>query len=165
MLEQGGTQPEPERAGLIPSSLIPDSKVARKRATSFDASLIELPQWLDVVLWAEWVAERRARGKPITERAAREQIKALDEYRGMGHSPERTIRHAIASGNQGLYPPPKVTGGHSSGAPVSLTVPSDAAAKTKEMLDSKELTAEERERAEEAARAFRERFGRKREAA
>lgn len=85
-------------------------KKARKRAPPFDAAVIELPDWLDRDLWGEWVQDRRERGKAITERAAGQQLQALEEYRVAGHSPERTIRHAIASGNQGLYPPPRING-------------------------------------------------------
>lgn len=98
----------------------PSAPVAKKAKQAFNAAAIELPDWLDRELWSEWVAERSHRGKPITERAAREQIKALDEYRRNGHTPERTIRHAIASGNQGLYPPPKVNGAQ---AAVGVTTP------------------------------------------
>lgn len=83
-------------------------KGVRKRPPSFDAASIDLPEWLDGELWREWVAERKAKGKPITERAAREQLSALSEYRSNGHTPDRVIRHAIASGNQGLYPPPRM---------------------------------------------------------
>lgn len=89
---------------------IEEEKGARKRAPSFDAEGIELPEWLDRELWAEWTKERRQRGKAITERAAREQLRSLDEYRRNGHTPERVIRHAIASGNQGLFPPPVLRG-------------------------------------------------------
>jgi uncharacterized protein YdaU (DUF1376 family) len=87
-----------------------EEKGARKRSPSFQAGEIELPSWLERELWEGWCKERRARGKPITERAAKEQLKALDEYRRNGHPPERVISHAIASGNQGLFPPPLIRG-------------------------------------------------------
>jgi uncharacterized protein YdaU (DUF1376 family) len=101
----------PQCEGNAPSpSPSPIKEKARKRATSFDAESIELPPWLSREVWAEWVKERRTRGKAITERGAAAQLKSLDEYRHNGHSPERVIAHAIASGNQGLYPPPVVKG-------------------------------------------------------
>lgn len=97
---------------LIPATPAkpPSPSLQRKAKAGFDAASIELPEWLDRALWSEWVADRRERGKPITARAAKQQIAALDEYRANGHTPDRTIRHAIASGNQGLYPPPKLNG-------------------------------------------------------
>lgn len=83
-------------------------KAARKRATSFEAENIELPEWLSRDLWCEWVADRRERRKAISERGAKSQLATLAELRAQGHTPERTIRHAISSGNQGLYPPPVI---------------------------------------------------------
>ena len=83
-------------------------KKTRKADGGFDAALIELPDWLDRELWLSWVAERKGRSKAISDLGAREQLKALDEYRAAGHTPERVIGHAIASGNQGLFPPPIV---------------------------------------------------------
>lgn len=85
-----------------------EKKKRTSRATSFDAATVELPEWLDRELWTDWVADRKDRKKPITERAARQQMQTLDELRRQGHTPERTIRHAISSGNQGLYPPPVI---------------------------------------------------------
>jgi hypothetical protein len=116
--------PSPAPAVLIPDSLSPDSlsldsleeKAPRKRAASFNAEEIELPDWLDRELWISWCKERRTRGKAITERGAKEQLKALDEFRRNGHSPERVISHAIASGNQGLYQPPVIRGQAGQGA-------------------------------------------------
>lgn len=75
------------------------------RKGSFDASAIDLPEWLDREDWQGWVDDRRARRKPITERGAREQIKLLADYRGQGHAPASVIANSIANGYQGLFPP------------------------------------------------------------
>lgn len=80
----------------------------KRKSQTFDASLIDLPDWLDRKLWCGWVADRRERKKPITERAAAEQVKTLDKLRLAGNSPESVISHAIAGGYQGLFPPPAV---------------------------------------------------------
>jgi len=100
---------DPTAPSPSPSPSPKEEKKARKRA-GFKAEEIEIPEWLPPGLWGDWCADRRTRGKPITERGAAEQIASLDEYRAAGHSPERVIRHAIASGNQGLYPPPRIQG-------------------------------------------------------
>jgi hypothetical protein len=91
-------------------------KKGRKRPAHFDAAAIDLPAWLETELWQRWCADRKARGKPITEEGARGQLKRLDEYRKDGTAPAAVLEHAIASGNQGLYPPPAVNGrnGHKS---------------------------------------------------
>ncbi|WP_025516802.1 YdaU family protein [Bordetella trematum] len=77
----------------------------RKRGQSFDASAIDLPDWLDREDWAAWVADRKARKKPITEKAAELQIKQLADLRHQGHAPADVIAHSIASGYQGLFAP------------------------------------------------------------
>lgn len=83
--------------------------VARKHAARFDASQIDLPEWMDRSAWSEWVADRNERRKPITKRAAEQQIKALARYRDDGHRPAEVIAHSIANSYQGLFPP-KTTG-------------------------------------------------------
>lgn len=77
----------------------------RKRSPSFDAAEIDLPDWLDREAWASWCADRKKRGKPITERAAVLQVKQLGEHLAGGHLPEAVIEHSIASGYQGLFAP------------------------------------------------------------
>ncbi|OZI39016.1 hypothetical protein CEG14_05630 [Bordetella genomosp. 1] len=41
----------------------------RKRGAGFDASSIDLPDWLDREDWQAWIADRKARKKPVTEEA------------------------------------------------------------------------------------------------
>ncbi|MFQ1062170.1 YdaU family protein [Bordetella trematum] len=77
----------------------------RKRGQSFDASAIDLPDWLDREDWAAWVADRKARKKPITEKAAELQIKQLADLRQQGHAPADVIAHSIASSYLGLFAP------------------------------------------------------------
>ncbi|WP_202109728.1 hypothetical protein [Bordetella sp. 02P26C-1] len=77
----------------------------RKRGSAFDASTIDLPDWLDQEDWQCWVSERRARKKPITEEGARRQLQQLAQYRTEGHRPADVIANSIAGGYQGLFPP------------------------------------------------------------
>lgn len=79
----------------------------RKASGTFDAAQVVLPSWLDRELWLRWVKDRKDRRKGITEQAALEQLQQLDQYRADGHSPESVIRHCIAGGYQGLFPPNK----------------------------------------------------------
>lgn len=77
----------------------------RKRGNGFDASAIELPDWLDPEDWQSWVADRKARKKPITEEGAKRQLEQLSGYRAEGHEPGAVIANSIAGGYQGLFPP------------------------------------------------------------
>jgi hypothetical protein len=79
----------------------------KSRAPSFDASTIELPSWLNSETWAKWVADRKARRKPITEAGAKAQIEQLAKFRAAGHSPEDVIAYSLAGGYQGLFAPNK----------------------------------------------------------
>lgn len=80
-------------------------KGARKRSPSFDPAAIDLPDWLDRETWSSWCADRKKRGKPVTEKAAELQIKKLSDYLDAGHTPEAVIEHSIASSYQGLFAP------------------------------------------------------------
>lgn len=77
----------------------------RKRSSGFDASAIELPDWIERDTWCRWCRDRKARGKAITEEAARLQLGNLDKFRAQGFTPAEVIEHSIASSYQGLYPP------------------------------------------------------------
>lgn len=100
-------------------SQTPDTKeihppTPRKRGQVFDASAIDLPDWLPREPWARWCADRKDRRKPITAEGAKGQIARLDRLRAEGHAPAAVIGHAIASGYQGLFAPPR-----DGGAPVT----------------------------------------------
>lgn len=77
----------------------------RKRASGFDASTIELPDWLDREDWISWVADRKVRRKPVTQEGARRQLQQLAAYLSQGHQPGAVIANSIAGGYQGLFPP------------------------------------------------------------
>jgi len=84
---------------------VKEQKSARKRSPGFAPLSIELPGWLDADDWADWVKHRVELRKPITELAAREQLRRLAELRQAGHGPREVIRHSIAAGWQGLFAP------------------------------------------------------------
>lgn len=80
-------------------------KAARKHAAKFDATTIELPDWLPRETWADWVADRRERRKPLSSRAAEKQLKQLAQLKAEGHDPVSVIDSSIANGWQGLFAP------------------------------------------------------------
>ncbi len=113
------TQGESSTTTLLVPTEPKNPPTPRKRGT-FDASAIDLPDWLPRADWVEWAKDRAARRKPITERGAVRQVAQLAEYRKAGHSPASVIAHSLAGGFQGLYPPPKVA------VPVAVTTPTPA---------------------------------------
>lgn len=97
------TNQEPRTNNQEPDKEAPPNP--RKRGNAFDASSIDLPDWLDREDWQSWVADRKARKKPVTEEGAKRQIQQLAGYRGEGHQPGAVIANSIAGGYQGLFPP------------------------------------------------------------
>lgn len=81
------------------------SRGARQRAPKFDACAIDLPDWLPRAAWADWVADRAERRKPISSIAAAKQLKKLAALRTDGHDPVAVLDHSIANGYQGLFAP------------------------------------------------------------
>lgn len=88
-------------------------KGARKRPPGFDPMSLELPDWLDAELWGRWVRHRVQIRKPLTEEAAKQQVKDLAGFRLQGHTPESVIAHAIGKSWQGLFAPNGVVVGAS----------------------------------------------------
>ncbi len=86
-------------------------KGARKRSPGFDPMCVELPDWLDAELWGRWVRHRVQIRKPLTEEAAKQQVKDLAGFRQQGHTPETVIANAIGKSWQGLFEPKGATGG------------------------------------------------------
>ncbi|HDG8165531.1 TPA: replication protein [Klebsiella pneumoniae] len=76
------------------------------RAVSFDASAVQLPDWLSAEIWSSWVAYRRDLKKPIkSQQTVTQAINLLDRCRLNGYSPEEIINQSIANGWQGLFEP------------------------------------------------------------
>ncbi|MHB2215804.1 replication protein [Raoultella ornithinolytica] len=76
------------------------------RAVSFDASAVQLPDWLSSEVWSSWVAYRRDLKKPIkSQQTVTQAINLLDRCRLNGYSPEEIINQSIANGWQGLFEP------------------------------------------------------------
>ncbi|EDJ2636164.1 replication protein [Salmonella enterica subsp. enterica serovar Typhimurium] len=76
------------------------------RAVSFDASSVQLPDWLSSIIWSSWVEYRRDLKKPIkSHQTVTQAINLLDRCRLNGYTPEEIINRSIANGWQGLFEP------------------------------------------------------------
>lgn len=76
------------------------------RAVSFDASAVQLPDWLSAEIWSSWVAYRRDLKKPIkSQQTVTQAVNLLDRCRLNGYSPDEIINQSIANGWQGLFEP------------------------------------------------------------
>lgn len=76
------------------------------RAVSFDALVVQLPDWLSAEIWSSWVAYRRDLKKPIkSQQTVTQAINLLDRCRLNGYAPEEIINRSIANGWQGLFEP------------------------------------------------------------
>ena len=73
---------------------------------------VEIPGELDTpsfrAAWSDWLTHRKQIKKPVTELAAKKQLKALAK-RGT-HDAIRAIEHSIANGWQGIFDPDERTG-------------------------------------------------------
>ncbi|EEJ2952648.1 replication protein [Salmonella enterica subsp. enterica serovar Weltevreden] len=76
------------------------------RAVSFDASSVQLPDWLSSIIWSSWVEYHRDLKKPIkSQQTVTQAINLLDRCRLNGYTPEEIINRSIANGWQGLFEP------------------------------------------------------------
>ncbi|ELK0184872.1 replication protein [Salmonella enterica] len=76
------------------------------RAVSFDASSVQLLDWLSSITWSSWVEYRRDLKKPIkSQQTVTQAINLLDRCRLNGYTPEEIINRSIANGWQGLFEP------------------------------------------------------------
>lgn len=96
--EQGIRNKEQEEEG-------PQGGGSCAKSRKFDPTKLEVPTESEEVraLWLDWCESRRQIGKPIKEKAAKQQ---LENIREMGD--ERAIaalKHSIAGGYQGLFEP------------------------------------------------------------
>ena len=75
----------------------------KKAKPAFDVSIMELPEWLPRDAWTEFVEHRRETKKPLTERAAKTNLKKLSQFRSKGQDPRAVIDQTIAAGWTGLF--------------------------------------------------------------
>lgn len=59
--------------------------------------------WIPAEAWADFVAHRKAKRAPLTERAVKLIVRDLEKFRAQGVSPAAVLEFAIKNGHTGLY--------------------------------------------------------------
>lgn len=72
--------------------------------TSSATTAIELPDWLPLNTWTEWVEYRRSSKKPMSPLASTKFLNQLETFVKDGYDPIKLIDLAIASGWTTVYP-------------------------------------------------------------
>lgn len=96
------------RAGFLVRDESDDSYVAQhatpiKTSKRQNAANIDYPDWLDQLLFKQWIEQRPARARgPASVQAA---IEKLDKMRAEGIDPNAVVRESLSNGWQGLFKP------------------------------------------------------------
>jgi hypothetical protein len=75
----------------------------KTEGSRFNLTEMELPEWLPRDTWTDFVEHRKEMKKPLTERAAKANIKKLFDLRSKGQDPRAVIDQTIAGGWTGLF--------------------------------------------------------------
>jgi hypothetical protein len=106
----GQAQGAPEESRADSGFLNPDSCSPNRGASKprrFVAARIDLPPEVDPATWQEWCEFRSAKRKPVSETAARKQLKMLCRYPMPVQ--RQIVEHSIANDYQGLFEPKEAT--------------------------------------------------------
>ena len=90
----GQTQAEPIR----------EEKRREEKKTGGKPPEPPVPDWVDPLSWADFVAMRKAIRKPMTDAAKRLAFAELEKLRDQGEDPAEVLRQSVFRGWQGLFP-------------------------------------------------------------
>jgi hypothetical protein len=77
----------------------------REGETEKKSVAVEIPDWLDVNDWKDFIAMRKKIGKPMTDRAMKIIISKLEKMKDKGISTSTALQNSIVSGWQDVYEP------------------------------------------------------------
>jgi hypothetical protein len=97
--QAGGDSKTPPPTTPAPTPGKPKKPPQRPEAVPLPAAL-DAPAFRGV--WADWLADRKARGKPVTELAAKQQLAALESLGPVAAA--ECVRESIRNGWAGLFP-------------------------------------------------------------
>jgi hypothetical protein len=84
---------------------IPEREGERETETEKKSVAVEIPDWLDVNDWKDFIAMRKKIGKPMTDRAMKIIISKLEKMKDKGISTSVALQNSIVSGWQDVYEP------------------------------------------------------------
>jgi len=84
---------------------IPEREGERETETEKKSVAVEIPDWLDVNDWKDFIAMRKKIGKPMTDRAMKIIISKLEKMKDKGISTSMALQNSIVSGWQDVYEP------------------------------------------------------------
>ena len=74
------------------------------RVTRLIISPIQIPDWIPVDAWNDFVDSRKKLRKPLTQGAIKLAISTLSKLKAEGNDPKEVIEQSILSGYSGLFP-------------------------------------------------------------
>ncbi len=84
---------------------IPETEREGERETEKKHVALEIPDWLDVSDWKDFVAMRKKIGKPMTDRASKIIISKLEKMKVKGINPSIPLQNSIVNAWQDVYEP------------------------------------------------------------
>jgi hypothetical protein len=74
------------------------------------SSKTEMPEWLPLEQWDEYLAMRKGIKKPLTEYGKKLAIRQLEKLKAVGHDPAAVLDQSIMMSYQGLFPVKQIAG-------------------------------------------------------
>ena len=81
-----------------------ESNSKELRVTRLIISPIQIPDWIPVDAWNDFVDSRKKLRKPLTQGAIKLAISTLSKLKLEGNDPKEVIEQSILSGYSGLFP-------------------------------------------------------------
>jgi len=96
---------EQDASTVISSVYQPDILEKRREETEKKPVSLEIPDWIDVNDWKDFVEMRKKIGKPMTDRASKLIISKLEKMKVKGISPSVSLQNSILNAWQDVYEP------------------------------------------------------------
>jgi hypothetical protein len=84
---------------------IPERETERETETEKKSVSLEIPDWIDISDWKDFVEMRKKIGKPMTDRASKLIISKLEKMKVKGISPSVSLQNSILNAWQDVYEP------------------------------------------------------------
>jgi hypothetical protein len=79
-------------------------RIKKKRNKETPSGVELLPEWIDKEVWESFLELRRRIRAPLTDRAKRNILRQLSEYKDQGQDPNAVLDQSITRGWRGVFP-------------------------------------------------------------